>query len=136
MDKVNTKIAVTTDNNKLMVTLEITNNTKDAVYIEKHKVFSNGKIRNRLFHLISNGEKIKYSGRMIKRKPPKLEDYIKLESKESFSNFLELTSLYKFKKGEHNYEIIYKAKHSTLNTPNTGGSWKTESNIVSFIFNK
>jgi len=67
----------------LPLQFELTNNGKKDIYVCRwHTPFEG--IRNSIFRVTLNGERIRYSGRMAKRRtPPPMEHYMHIKAKES-----------------------------------------------------
>jgi len=109
-------VAVEAAADRVMVHLTISNRSKDSdLYLEKSKALSTPLLRTKLFRIKCKGEEIAYKGPMAKKGPPGPEDFLRLPPGAELKRSAEITSLYGFLAGSHEYTIEYRAFHGDPN---------------------
>jgi hypothetical protein len=96
----------------VIVHLAISNSSKDTLlYVEKGKALVTHPLRNKVFRITCQGTEIAYIGPMAKRSAPGPEDYFRLLPGTELKTSANITALYEFLPGSHEYTIEYWAFH-------------------------
>ena len=106
--------------------------SQDA-FIERVNACDGGRIRNDIFEITTDGQRVPYIGRLAKRAAPGPEDFIKVAPGQSLSNTVQLDSVYQFPPGPGTYKVRY----SALNPfPDRDGFFELISNEVDFTLSE
>lgn len=98
-------------------------------FIERVNACDGGRIRNDLFEITRDDQRVPYIGRLAKRAAPGPEDFIKVAPGHSLSNTVQLDSVYQFPPGPGTYTVRY----SALNPyPDRDGFFELVSNEAVF----
>jgi hypothetical protein len=111
---------------ELWVNLTFSNQSKQPIYLNKLDIGMSPRLMNKLFLVKEGGQEIAYTGVMVKRRTPTLEDFVLLEPGKSVKTSIRLDQSYAFKPGQHRYVIQYSHYH---------GSPKDESILNEFTSN-
>lgn len=111
---------------ELWVNLIFSNQSKQPIYLNKLDIGMSPRLMNKLFLVKEGGQEIAYTGVMVKRRTPTLEDFVLLEPGKSVKTSIRLDQSYAFKPGQHRYVIQYSHYH---------GSPKDESILNEFTSN-
>lgn len=82
------------------------------LHIEKSKFPSAPPLRNKLFRIECDGKEIAYIGTMAKRRAPTREDFLLIPPGGEIHGSADITDLYAFLPGTHDYNIVYRAFHA------------------------
>ena len=127
-------LSVDVSSHRVLVYLAFENHSADQdFYLEKSKV-PEAPLRSDLFRIESEGKPVAYLGPMAKRRAPGPEDFVKLAPREELKKGADITDLYGFLPGSHDYTIQYCAFHSDPHDPSRIVELKSEP--VSFTFAK
>lgn len=100
---------------ELWVKLTFSNQSKQPVYLNKLDIGMSPRLMNKLFLVKEGGQEIAYTGVMVKRRTPTLEDFVLLEPGKSVKTSIRLDQSYAFKPGKHHYVIQYSHYHGSPN---------------------
>lgn len=105
---VHASLSVDARHEKVLVTFRIENRGERRVGLPR-EVAADTELTRRLFDLREHpGEaKVPYTGRMVKRGPLGLEDYVELAPHSAHTHTIDITHAYAFKPGTHTYVIRY-----------------------------
>lgn len=121
--------------NRVIAHLKFSNPSEGApFYIEKSKAIATPVLRSKLFRIECQGEEIAYIGAMAKRTAPGPEDYLLLSPETELKRTVDITDIYSFLPGPHEYTIIYRAFHSDPN--DSTKLTELKSNQVTFVFSR
>jgi len=81
-------------------------------YVEKSKFPSAPPLRSKLFRIECEGKEIRYIGVMAKRPAPTREDFLRIAPGGEIHGAADITELYAFLPGTHDYTIVYRAFHA------------------------
>jgi hypothetical protein len=104
--------------------------------LEAWNVASDGKLRGDIFAITTAtppSRRLDYTGPSIKRRRPRLEDYIRLELGQTFTSIVRLDKFYAFLEGEHEYVAKYSAYHLLVDRDDF---WELTSNEARFVFRR
>lgn len=107
-DSMTQKIHVDTAGGKVIVRVAIDNNTGKDVYVPK-AVYEDKELWRREFAIreSASGKEIDYAGRMVKRGPITMADYVLVKPGQKKSNSIDITNTYDFQPGQHTYVLAY-----------------------------
>jgi hypothetical protein len=105
---VHASLSVDARHDKVLVTFRIENRGERRVGLPR-EIAADTELSRRLFDLREHpGEaEVPYTGRMVKRGPPSLEDYVELAPHSAHTHTIDITHAYAFKPGTHTYMIHY-----------------------------
>ncbi len=107
------------------------NRSKEPQYLDPNRCGARG-IMNAHFRIFCCEEKVPYTGPlMLKSRPPRPEEYIRLEPDGHFEATLDITDVYGWLPGEHEYEAYYREYHSN---PYKHVLYLLKSNVVLFRY--
>jgi hypothetical protein len=105
---VHASLSVDARHDKVLVTFKIENRGERRVGLPR-EIAADAALSRRLFDLREHpGEaEVQYTGRMVKRGPLTLDDYIELAPHSAHTHTIDITHAYAFKPGTHTYVIRY-----------------------------
>ena len=105
---VHASLSVDARHDKVLVTFRIENRGERRVGLPR-EIASDTELTRRLFDLREHpGEaEVPYTGRMVKRAAPTLEDYVELAPHSAHTHTIDITHAYAFRPGTHTYLIRY-----------------------------
>jgi hypothetical protein len=105
---VHASLSVDARHDKVLVTFKVENRGERRVGLPR-EIAAEGELTRRLFDLREHpGEaEVPYTGRMVKRGPLTLEDYVELAPHSAHTHTIDITHAYAFKPGTHTYVIRY-----------------------------
>jgi hypothetical protein len=105
---VHASLSVDARHDKVLVTFKIENRGERRVGLPR-EIAADSELSRRLFDLREHpGEaEVPYTGRMVKRGPLGLDDYIELAPHSAHTHTIDITRAYAFKPGTHTYVIRY-----------------------------
>jgi hypothetical protein len=105
---VHASLSVDARHDKVLVTFKIENRGERRVGLPR-EIAADAELSRRLFDLREHpGEaEVPYTGRMVKRGPLGLDDYIELAPHSAHTHTIDITRAYAFKPGTHTYVIRY-----------------------------
>jgi hypothetical protein len=105
---VHASLSVDARHDKVLVTFKIENRGERRVGLPR-EIAADAALSRRLFDLREHpGEaELQYTGRMVKRGPLTLEDYIELAPHSAHTHTIDITNAYAFRPGTHTYVIRY-----------------------------
>jgi hypothetical protein len=105
---VHASLSVDARHDKVLVTFKIENRGERRVGLPR-EIAADTELSRRLFDLREHpGEaEVPYTGRMVKRGPLGLEDYVELAPHSAHTHTIDITHAYAFKPGTHTYMIRY-----------------------------
>jgi hypothetical protein len=105
---VHASLSVDARHDKVLVTFRIENRGERRVGLPR-EIASDTGLERRLFDLREHpGEaEVPYTGRMVKRGPLGLDDYVELAPHSAHTHTIDITHAYAFKPGTHTYVIRY-----------------------------
>jgi hypothetical protein len=105
---VHASLSVDARHDKVLVTFRIENRGERRVGLPR-EIASYTELTRRLFDLREHpGEaEVPYTGRMVKRGPLDLDDYVELAPHSAHTHTIDITHAYAFKPGTHTYMIRY-----------------------------
>jgi hypothetical protein len=119
----------------LKCAMAFSNHSNKILYLNKLDICTDADIVSKIFIIKTDkGEVVPYSGIMIKRTAPTMDDFIALQPKYRVSTMVHLEDAYQFKTGRHSYTIQYRFYHGS--PENAAELNELQSNIVSFSFEK
>jgi hypothetical protein len=131
----NASIKVQVQKEKVIVYLTIQNPSPDsALSVEKSKVISSPDLRAKLFRVFSGDQEIPYVGPMVKLAAPGPNDFFDIKPDGELHGGADISHLYQFLSGSHEYTIQYKAFHLDKHDPEK--LKKVESNVATFAYTR
>ena len=127
--QVQVNLVVQVQGRSVTATLTFRNASGQDAFIERVNACDGGRIRNDLFEITKDDQRVPYIGRLAKRAAPGPEDFIKLAPGQSLSNTVQLESVYAFPPGAGTYKIRYSAYNPF---PDRDGFFELVSNEVVF----
>ncbi|RJG20406.1 hypothetical protein D3872_08490 [Massilia cavernae] len=114
MTGISEQVSVDTSGGKVVVKVAVDNQTGKDVYVPK-AVFEDKELVGRVFEIreSGSGKEIDYIGRMVKRGPMTMDDYVALKPGKKKSNSIDITNTYHFKPGQHTYTLSYSGSYLT-----------------------
>ena len=107
------QLAVEVSGQHAVVRLTITDPSPDQpFFVEKSKFPSAPPLRAKLFRIESEGKEVRYIGPMAKRPAPTREDFLRIPPGGEIHGAADITELYAFLPGTHEYTIVYRAFHA------------------------
>jgi hypothetical protein len=105
---VHASLSVDARHDKVLVTFKIENRGERRVGLPR-EIAADSDLSRRLFDLREHpGEaEVPYTGRMVKRGPLGLDDYVELAPHSAHTHTIDITRAYAFKAGTHTYVIRY-----------------------------
>ena len=105
---VHASLSVDARHDKVLVTFRIENRGERRVGLPR-EIAADTELTRRLFDLREHpGEApVPYTGRMVKRGPPTLDDYVELAPHSAHTHTIDITHAYAFRPGTHTYVIRY-----------------------------
>lgn len=105
---VHASLSVDARHDKVLVTFKVENRGERRVGLPR-EIASDTELTRRVFDLREHpGEaEVPYTGRMVKRGPPGLDDYVELAPHSAHTHTIDITRFYAFKPGTHTYVIRY-----------------------------
>jgi hypothetical protein len=105
---VHASLSVDARHDKVLVTFKVENRGERRVGLPR-EIASDTELTRRLFDLREHpGEaEVPYTGRMVKRAPPGLDDYVELAPHSAHTHTIDISRFYAFKPGTHTYVIRY-----------------------------
>jgi hypothetical protein len=105
---VHASLSVDAGHDKVLVTFRVENRGERRVGLPR-EIAADTELTRRVFDLREHpGEaEVPYAGRMVKRAPPGLEDYVELAPHSAHTHTIDITRAYAFKPGTHTYVIRY-----------------------------
>jgi hypothetical protein len=134
MPPVSLELAIDTSKGIVCATLTFTNASDEDVFLEKVNGCINGTIRNNVFRVISEVEKVPYIGLYAKRNAPGPDGFFCLAAGASYSATVKLSEVYGFFPGWHSYRVRYVAAHPRIDRP--GEHWELSSSECRFSFTR
>lgn len=134
-DIIAVKLDIQISERQILATLNFTNNADKPVFLDKINVCVDGHIRNDVFIIDSGDRSIEYSGVLIKRMKPGINDVVELQPGKILTTKVDLNESYEFLGETHNYKILYNAFHPFKDLKNTDYV-ELKSNEVKFTYKK
>jgi hypothetical protein len=105
---VHASLSVDARHDKVLVTFRIENRGERRVGLPR-EIASDTELARRLFDLREHpgDAEVPYTGRMVKRGPLSLDDYVELAPHSAHTHTIDITHAYAFKPGTHTYVIRY-----------------------------
>jgi hypothetical protein len=105
---VHASLSVDARHDKVLVTFRIENRGERRVGLPR-EIAADTELTRRLFDLRRHpgDAEVQYTGRMVKRGPLTLEDYIELAPHSAHTHTIDITQAYAFEPGTHTYVIRY-----------------------------
>ena len=105
---VHASLSVDARHDKVLVTFKVENRGERRVGLPR-EIAADTELTRRLFDLREHpGEaEVPYTGRMVKRGPLGLDDYVELAPHSAHTHTIDITHAYAFKPGTHTYVIRY-----------------------------
>jgi hypothetical protein len=105
---VHASLSVDAGHDKVLVTFRVENRGERRVGLPREIAFD-PELARRLFDLREHpgDAEVPYTGRMVKRAPPGLDDYIELAPHSAHTHTIDITHAYAFRPGTHTYVIRY-----------------------------
>jgi hypothetical protein len=105
---VHASLSVDARHDKVLVTFRIENRGERRVGLPR-EIASDTELARRLFDLREHpgDAEVPYTGRMVKRGPLGLDDYVELAPHSAHTHTIDITHAYAFKPGTHTYVIRY-----------------------------
>jgi hypothetical protein len=105
---VHASLSVDARHDKVLVTFKIENRGERRVGLPR-EIASDTELARRLFDLREHpgDAEVPYTGRMVKRGPLSLDDYVELAPHSAHTHTIDITHAYAFKPGTHTYVIRY-----------------------------
>jgi hypothetical protein len=105
---VHASLSVDAGHDKVLVTFRVENRGERRVGLPR-EIAADTELTRRVFDLREHpGEaEVPYAGRMVKRAPPGLEDYVELAPHSAHTHTIDVTRAYAFRPGTHTYVIRY-----------------------------
>jgi hypothetical protein len=105
---VHASLSVDARHDKVLVTFRIENRGERRVGLPR-EIASDTELTRRLFDLREHpgDAEVPYTGRMVKRGPLGLDDYVELAPHSAHTHTIDITHAYAFKPGTHTYVIRY-----------------------------
>jgi hypothetical protein len=105
---VHASLSVDARHDKVLVTFKVENRGERRVGLPR-EIALDPELTRRLFDLREHpGEaEVPYTGRMVKRAAPGLDDYLELAPHSAHTHTIDITRLYAFRPGTHTYVIRY-----------------------------
>ena len=134
MPPVSLQLTINTSKGIVTATLIYCNPSSEDVFIEKVNGCINGTIRNNVFRILSEVDKVPYLGLYAKRKDPGPDGFYRLAPGASYSVTVPLSDAYGFFPGWHAYRVRYVASHPRIDRP--GELWELASTECRFSYAK
>ena len=108
---VHASLSVDARHDKVLVTFRIENRGERRVGLPR-EIASDTELARRLFDLREHpgDAQVAYTGRMVKRGPLGLDDYVELAPHSAHAHTIDITHAYAFKPGTHTYVIRYEGE--------------------------
>jgi hypothetical protein len=105
---VHASLSVDARHDKVLVTFKVENRGERRVGLPR-EIAASTELTRRVFDLREHpGEaEVPYTGRMVKRGPLTLDDYVELAPHSAHTHTIDITRFYAFKPGTHTYVIRY-----------------------------
>jgi hypothetical protein len=105
---VHASLSVDARHDKVLVTFKVENRGERRIGLPR-EIASDTELTRRLFDLrVHPGDaEVPYTGRMVKRAPLGLDDYVELAPHSAHTHTIDITPFYAFKPGTHTYVIRY-----------------------------
>lgn len=98
-------------NKSVLAHLLFRNTSKEPQYLDPNRSGARG-VMNAHFVVTCGGKNVPYTGHMmLKMRPPKPEEYIRLAPGGQFEAKLDITDVYAWLTGKHKYEAFYREYH-------------------------
>lgn len=133
LSQIEVKLDISIAEKDVKAVLIFTNTSSTDAYVERINGCLDGNIKNNVFKITADNQKIDYIGILAKRRPPEPNDFVKLQPNEQINTQVKLNEAYEFLPGTHKYQVFYTAYHSF---PDRDDIVKLESNKVDFTYNK
>lgn len=130
---ISVRLIVIVEAGKVIAHLTFRNESEEPQYLDPNRCGARG-IRNAHFVITSGGKIIPYTSQvMLKMRPPKPQEYIKLPPKGDLTIDLEITDVYGWLPGRHGYEAYYQEYHFN---PFKHRLYLLRSNVATFTYYK
>jgi hypothetical protein len=105
---VHASLSVDARHDKVLVTFKVENRGERRVGLPR-EIALEPELTRRLFDLREHpgDAEVPYIGRMVKRAPPGLDDYVELAPHSAHTHTIDISRFYAFKPGTHTYVIRY-----------------------------
>jgi hypothetical protein len=105
---VHASLSVDARHDKVLVTFKVENRGERRVGLPR-EIAADTELTRRVFDLREHpGEaEVPYTGRMVKRGPLSMDDYVELAPHSAHTHTIDITPFYAFKPGTHTYVIRY-----------------------------
>jgi hypothetical protein len=105
---VHASLSVDARHDKVLVTFKVENRGERRIGLPR-EIAADTELTRRVFDLREHpGEaEVPYTGRMVKRGPLTLDDYVELAPHSAHTHTIDITRFYAFKPGTHTYVIRY-----------------------------
>jgi hypothetical protein len=105
---VHASLSVDARHDKVLVTFKVENRGERRVGLPR-EIALEPELTRRLFDLREHpgDAEVPYTGRMVKRAPPGLDDYLELAPHSAHTHTIDISRFYAFKPGTHTYVIRY-----------------------------
>ena len=134
MSSVSVQLAVVAGEGNVTATLTFMNSSAEDVFLEKVNACINGTIRNNVFQVVSDIDRVPYIGIFAKRAMPGPDGFFRLAAGACHKVRVHLNDAYGFFPGWHAYRIHYVAKHPYIHRPDE--TWELKSDECAFSFAK
>ena len=105
---VSEKVSVASRGGKVLVTLTVTNRTRQPIYLWK-VTYQGRQLFGPDFDVKQAGSAapVNYIGPVVKRAPPQADDYVKVEPNGVHRNTIDITQSYDFQPGKQRYRLSH-----------------------------
>jgi|GEM_PF-3800303 len=111
--RVQVEFSAAVNGRELTAILSFANHSPRAVYLEKQKTALESALAYNVFVITEQGRRIPFTGPMVKRPPPRDDDFVRLASGTTLDAKVRLEAFYEFPSGSRDYEIVYEAFNSS-----------------------
>jgi hypothetical protein len=107
------QLEVSVEGTHLVAKLVFVNQSAESFYVERAKAQPSHTLDYNLFHIFDGEERLAFTGRLAKRPPPTLEEFVPIPPMSRIESTVQLDRSYDFPRGAHEYRIFYQAVNSS-----------------------